>query len=543
MRDDLGEDEVAEVRVLPFGSRGKDEWNREARPDQLCVGLHLRRVEAGRLTHQTCRVRQQVADGDPIPRRRSSSQILRNRIVHGELAVLHQQHDSGGDELLAGRRDLVDGRGRGRGAARAIGHAVAGNLDDLPVLQHGDRCRGDALPLHLGADVFVDAVHPCRGALARRGRLGQTRAKRVLGKPLGERRGFETGAAEPEGDRAPLGRQIRDGDTEDRHAARPAAADRLIEPVGAAAPGCAIGRAEHAANVLHVHAGCQRDDPFARKPRIGRGWRSEPVGAAGRAQKGGTARRGRMAFADVTWEAPWGPLVQPHSATLAQPRPDLRRALLGSAQPLHVRAHQVEPHRFEPRSLDRMLDAEDPLPGRPPQRRLDVDRIEAVPRRIERHEGGAVRGREGREAGVDLLGGRAHVVAGLARRRNEHRADDAEATRRQAPDALHRQAGDDQFVRDPRQSRQRLVDPLEDALGRKAVEDVVADVGQERPGRHRRRRFEQRPEARLQDAGQPPDQEVAVRAVGTAVAEGGDDLDVGPPGDARRGRPPSGNRA
>src|SRR5262249_14377178 len=83
------------------------------------------------------------------------------------------------------------------------------------------------------------------------------------------------------------------------------------------------------------------------------------------------------------------------------------------------------------------------------------------------------------------------------------------------------------------QPRHALRDPGEDRVDRHVVEDVVADVGQQRAAGQPRLRLELRPEARLQDAGQAAEQDVAALAVRTAVAEGAEDLEAVAPGAAR----------
>ena len=99
-----------------------------------------------------------MTDGDAAPRRRRAVEVLADRIVDAKAAFPDEQHDAGRDELLADRSDLVDGVWRGGRAALAIGDAVAGDLHDLPVLQHRERQPRDLLPLHLGADVLVGPV-------------------------------------------------------------------------------------------------------------------------------------------------------------------------------------------------------------------------------------------------------------------------------------------------------------------------------------------------------------------------------------------------
>src|SRR6185369_14829763 len=99
-----------------------------------------------------------------------------------------------------------------------------------------------------------------------------------------------------------------------------------------------------------------------------------------------------------------------------------------------------------------------------------------------------------------------------------------------APDAVEGESRENDLVGVPLEPADRLVDPAQNLLRREAVEDVVADVGDECARRHARRRVEMRPQARFEDGSEAAREELARRAVGASVAERRDDLDAGSPG-------------
>ncbi len=199
-------------------------------------------------------------------------------------------------------------------------------------------------------------------------------------------------------------------------------------------------------------------------------------------------------------------------------------------QPLALRAHGIQPQGLDSRPRNRARDAEDFLPGRSPQRRPDVNRIDAVPGRPEVQEAHAMGAGQCRQAGVHLLRRRDERLERESTRRKEDRPERMEPRRRQPPNAVHRQIREDDVIRDASEPRQRLVDPGQNLLGREAVDDVVADVGDERLGGDGRCRLQLLPDPGLEDGRQSPEQEGAVGSVRAPVAERRDDLDVRPPG-------------
>ena len=103
-------------------------------------------------------MRQQVADGDVLPRLRRAFEKFADPVVHAQPAVLYEDQYSGRNQLLADRADLVDRFGSRRNVEFRIRQPVATGLDDLPVLDDRDRYTGDALSCHLRSDKVVDLV-------------------------------------------------------------------------------------------------------------------------------------------------------------------------------------------------------------------------------------------------------------------------------------------------------------------------------------------------------------------------------------------------
>ncbi len=85
-------------------------------------------------------------------------EVLADWVIQSDLALLDEQHDSGGNELLADRRNLVDGFRRGRHLEVDVRDAVARALDNLTFLEHHEREAWDVLPLHFVLDEDVCPV-------------------------------------------------------------------------------------------------------------------------------------------------------------------------------------------------------------------------------------------------------------------------------------------------------------------------------------------------------------------------------------------------
>ena len=75
-----------------------------------------------------------MADGNLFPGIRRAFKKLADFVIEAQLAVLNQEHDSCGDQLLADGADFVDGFRSGRNIEFNICQAVALYFDDLPVL-------------------------------------------------------------------------------------------------------------------------------------------------------------------------------------------------------------------------------------------------------------------------------------------------------------------------------------------------------------------------------------------------------------------------
>ena len=113
---------------------------------------------------------------------------------------------------------------------------------------------------------------------------------------------------------------------------------------------------------------------------------------------------------------------------------------------------------------------------------------------------------------------------------HEQRPEEEVAQGRQPPDAGQRQIRDRDVRRDPLQPVDAGLDPREHLVGSAAVEDVVADVGHQRPRLARAARCERPPQPAIEDARQAPEQKPAAVAVAAAVSESGQHARVGAPG-------------
>jgi hypothetical protein len=111
-----------------------------------------------------------VSKGDAAPRLRRAGEVLADRIVDREATILGQQHDAGGEELLAHRPDLEDGLRSDRDPVLEIRHAVPLRLDQLAAAYDGERHAGNAHARHRVGDEPVDRVG--RGLAGRLGAEG-----------------------------------------------------------------------------------------------------------------------------------------------------------------------------------------------------------------------------------------------------------------------------------------------------------------------------------------------------------------------------------
>src|SRR5687767_9773001 len=105
-------------------------------------------------------MRQQVPDGDRLPRLRRAFKILAYAVVELDLAILDQQHDAGSDKLFADGTDLVNRLRRGWNIELDVSETVTQHLHDLLVLNYNQRKSRKMLPLHFRLDVVINFVCP-----------------------------------------------------------------------------------------------------------------------------------------------------------------------------------------------------------------------------------------------------------------------------------------------------------------------------------------------------------------------------------------------
>ena len=101
-------------------------------------------------------VGQQLAQRDVLPRRRRLVQVEGRIVLQANLAILHQKHDRGGNELLAERSDPVLGLRRRRGIGFNVGHAISRGLDHLPVVQDRERQTWNVHLAHARLNICID---------------------------------------------------------------------------------------------------------------------------------------------------------------------------------------------------------------------------------------------------------------------------------------------------------------------------------------------------------------------------------------------------
>ncbi len=152
------EDHVAAVRVAPARAGLEVERQCLQHRERLLVGVVPAVVEFVRVVLEARGVSEQLPDGDAPPVRRCAREVLRQRVVEAEPAVLGEQQDAGGGELLADGAGLEDRAGRDRHAVLEVRLAVALFLDDPSVAHDQQRESRDVPGGHLRLDVVVDDV-------------------------------------------------------------------------------------------------------------------------------------------------------------------------------------------------------------------------------------------------------------------------------------------------------------------------------------------------------------------------------------------------
>src|SRR5688572_19744071 len=103
-------------------------------------------------------MRKQMTKRDRLPRARCPFKILTELVVQSDPVVLNEQHDSGGDELLAHRSDLENSIGPCSNAIFQIGKPISFRLDQRAVFDHRNGNRGNVLTLHHRLDVIIDVI-------------------------------------------------------------------------------------------------------------------------------------------------------------------------------------------------------------------------------------------------------------------------------------------------------------------------------------------------------------------------------------------------
>jgi len=172
---------------------------------------------------------------------------------------------------------------------------------------------------------------------------------------------------------------------------------------------------------------------------------------------------------------------------------------------------------------------EDLTPGRAHRGPTKVDGIEPIPRRVQPDEARSGRRSERRKAFAHPFGTVEHLRQRKPARRHQNRTKHQELRVRQSADAVERQIGHYDVAGDTAQPPDGLLDPFEGLRGRKAIEDVVADIRDEASSRHLRARLEGGPETRLENARQPAKEDATVRSIGPTMTKGCQDLDLRAP--------------
>ena len=140
-----GQQRVATVAVAVVAAGGEvgavQAFEDVQHVDVVQLALEVRR-NVVLVVDQPGGVAEQVAQGDCIGGGRQRGQPARDRIVQRQHAVLGQQQDRRGGELLAHRRQPVVGLRSGRRAGFQVGQAMATTVQRLAIAQHQHRGAG-----------------------------------------------------------------------------------------------------------------------------------------------------------------------------------------------------------------------------------------------------------------------------------------------------------------------------------------------------------------------------------------------------------------
>ena len=168
--DHVPEHEIARVAVAHFLAGGEIERLVAHRRDRLRDGRvpELQRVvvrQAGEVGNPG-RVRQQVEDRDPVPRRGRFGDVFPDRVLELQLAAFLEQQNGRGGELLRDRAKPEPGRGRVGNVPLEVRRTVALVQDDVGAARDEHRPHEG-----LVADVGLHDLLHARGVLSQaRGR-------------------------------------------------------------------------------------------------------------------------------------------------------------------------------------------------------------------------------------------------------------------------------------------------------------------------------------------------------------------------------------
>src|SRR5687768_528498 len=101
LADDLAELRVAGIAICPPRTRCESQRQRVRGLYNFAEILNLEWIEAGFLADDARRVAKKMANRNGVPRRWYSFEVLADRIIEAEPALLAQQQNSHGDERFA----------------------------------------------------------------------------------------------------------------------------------------------------------------------------------------------------------------------------------------------------------------------------------------------------------------------------------------------------------------------------------------------------------------------------------------------------------
>ncbi len=185
---DEREQPVARVVVVPLGAGRVLQLGLTLHDadDVVAVDVVLGEKQARHRKHReivavAARVREQVAERDRFAEVGKLGDVLADIVIERESALIRQQRDGEGGELLRGRRDVgrrVDGEGDAVGEAR---HAIGPLKHDLAMREDADSDAGGIVSIERGEEL-VD------GTLGRRGSglgTGEAHGVAALSVPVG----------------------------------------------------------------------------------------------------------------------------------------------------------------------------------------------------------------------------------------------------------------------------------------------------------------------------------------------------------------------